>query len=519
MPPPWLMTGEGGEGGPEGPPPSPPAFTPPQAAPPVVAPPLSPPQNPVWTDESIGEEVPNTVAAASSPSNVADPADQQWSFFPPGFGGGEGDDEGPTAETEQQATQQQLGSQTIDVETPTVEPPSGPIDWGQTATTFTLDPGDEGMPPAGENIYGHGRGDIEDAEGSAELPPDVSRTDVIRDSADDKGLKTLKDIEEAEPGVADIITKPEEDAAALNLEDSLVTQPQGIEQGDLASVYAQNRRDLGQEPLPDPDPTAGRTMPAAENPFKIDVTGSTGATQDATQSPSMFDPRGHDPWAMPTTAADFAQAGDQGTADMLTRLSAPAAPVESYVPVDPTLKYHPATMQAGGMVPEAQGDMSADVQEMFAQIPGLQEAVMTAVQQPDSPEAQEIMAGLQEAFGPDILQAIIQTAGAQQAAPAPQEMMQVGGLIPGNGDAMADDIITTADANTPNAQDIAISSGEYVIAGDVVSGLGSGNTMAGAEVLDQFQEDVRAGRNGSPQQPPPIDLSEVLPGTYGERYA
>ena len=504
------MTSGGGEGGPEGPPPSPPAFTPPQTAPPVVAPPPPPPPNPVWTDESIGEEVPNTVAAAPPPSNVADPADQQWSFFPPGFGGGEGDDEGPTDETEQQATQQQLGSQTIDVETPTVEPPSGPIDWGQTGTTFTLDPGDEGMPPAGENIYGHGRGDKEDAEGSAELPPDVSRTDVIRDSARDKGLKTLKDIEEAEPGVADIITKPEEDAAALNLEDSLVTQPQGIDQGNLASVYAQNRRDLGQEPLPDPDPTAGRTMPAADNPFKIDVTGSTGATQDATQSPSMFDPRGHDPWAMPTTAADFAQAGDQGTADMMARLSAPAAPVESYIP---------ATMQAGGMVPEAQGDMSADVQEMFAQIPGLQEAVMTAVQQPDSPEAQEIMAGLQEAFGPDILQAIIQTAGAQQAAPAPQEMMQAGGIIPGNGDAMADDIITTADAGTPNAQDIAISSGEYVIAGDVVSGLGSGNTMAGAEVLNQLQEDVRAGRNGSPQQPPPIDLSEVLPGTYGDQYA
>ena len=198
-----MYGSEGGEGGPEGPPPSPPAFTPPQTAPPVVAPPSPPPPNPVWTDESIGEEVPNTVAAAPqwakshSPSNVADPADQQWSFFPPGFGGGEGDDEGPTDETEQQATQQQLGSQTIDVETPTVELPSGPIDWGQTGTTFTLDPGDEGMPPAGENIYGHGRGDIEDAEGSAELPPDVSRTDVIRDSARDKGLKTLKDIEEA----------------------------------------------------------------------------------------------------------------------------------------------------------------------------------------------------------------------------------------------------------------------------------------------------------------------------------
>ena len=457
--------------------------------------------------------MPDTVAAAPPPPNVADPANQQWSFFPPGFGGGEGDDEGPTDETEQQATQQQLGSQTIDVETPTVEPPSGPIDWGQTGTTFTLDPGDEGMPPAGENIYGHGRGDKEDAEGSAELPPDVSRTDVIRDSARDKGLDTLAEIEAAEPGVADIITKPEKDAAELNLEGSLVTQPQGIDQGNLASVYAQNRRDLGQEPLPDPEP-------AAENPFKIDVTGSTGATQDATQSPSMFDPRGHDPWAMPTTAADFAQAGDQGTADMMARLSAPAAPVESYIP---------ATMQAGGLVPETQDDIYAQVLQMLEQVPGLEEAVMMAAQAPESPEAQEITAGLEEAFGPEMLPIVMQVIQAKQAGPAPeemmqaapvpQEMMQAGGMIPGNGDAMADDIITTADAGTPNAQDIAISSGEYVIAGDVVSGLGSGNTMAGAEVLNQLQEDVRAGRNGSPEQPPPIDLSEVLPGTYGDQYA
>tara|TARA_R100001143_G_scaffold12165_1_gene13540 strand:+ start:79 stop:372 length:294 start_codon:yes stop_codon:yes gene_type:complete len=97
--------------------------------------------------------------------------------------------------------------------------------------------------------------------------------------------------------------------------------------------------------------------------------------------------------------------------------------------------------------------------------------------------------------------------------------MQLGGLIPGNGDAMADDIITTADEGTPDAQKIAVSSGEYVVAGDVVSGLGSGNTDAGAEVLDQLQEDVRMARTGANGQPPPIDLSGVLPATYGNRYA
>ena len=56
------------------------------------------------------------------------------------------------------------------------------------------------------------------------------------------------------------------------------------------------------------------------------------------------------------------------------------------------------------------------------------------------------------------------------------------------------------------------------MAGDVVAGLGSGNTERGAEVLNKLQDDVRMARNGTTQQAPPINLSDVLPGTYGERY-
>ena len=112
-------------------------------------------------------------------------------------------------------------------------------------------------------------------------------------------------------------------------------------------------------------------------------------------------------------------------------------------------------------------------------------------------------------------------AGPPEAMPMapPVAPMQTGGLVPGNGDGMADDILVTADAGTPQAQDVAIGSGEFVVAADVVSGLGSGNTDRGAEVLEQLQDDVRVQRTGTPQQPPPIDLSDVLPGTYGEQYA
>jgi len=170
--------------------------------------------------------------------------------------------------------------------------------------------------------------------------------------------------------------------------------------------------------------------------------------------------------------------------------------------------------QEGGIVEGAGND------ELTQQVLQL---VIGAMMKPNDPESAGIIEGFAEAFGEEALaevEALLQSSQGAAEMPAEAMMpMQAGGLIPGNGDAMADDIITTADAGTPGAQDIAISSGEYIVAGDVVSGLGSGNSQAGAEVLDQLQQDVRMERTGSPEQPPPIDLSEVLPATYGEEYA
>ena len=102
-----------------------------------------------------------------------------------------------------------------------------------------------------------------------------------------------------------------------------------------------------------------------------------------------------------------------------------------------------------------------------------------------------------------------------------QEGWDRGGLINGGGgDAMADDIYVNAEMGmNGEKQTIAVSAGEYIIPGDVVGHLGSGNTQGGAEVLDQFVEDVRVDRTGSPTQPGPIDLSDVLPGTYGGKHA
>ena len=52
--------------------------------------------------------------------------------------------------------------------------------------------------------------------------------------------------------------------------------------------------------------------------------------------------------------------------------------------------------------------------------------------------------------------------------------------------------------------------GEYIVAADVVSGLGDGNSDAGADVLDQMMDDVRAARTGG-RQPAPINKSAVMP--------
>ena len=218
---------------------------------------------------------------------------------------------------------------------------------------------------------------------------------------------------------------------------------------------------------------------------------------------------------------------DDRAAAMLARMSAPAAPPKNYMPVAPA----PQAKQEGGIIEAlSQDETTSEVLQVVVQ----------ALQSPDDPQSAEIIAGFKDAFGEEALMELVQLVSSgtmaeapmapemspmmqpppmQPAGPPPVAPMNLGGLISGNGDAMADDIITMADRGTPGEQKVAISSGEYVVAGDVVSGLGSGNTGAGAEVLDQLQDDVRMSRTGSPQQPPPIDLSEVLPRTYGEEYA
>ena len=62
-------------------------------------------------------------------------------------------------------------------------------------------------------------------------------------------------------------------------------------------------------------------------------------------------------------------------------------------------------------------------------------------------------------------------------------------------------------------QPVAVSPGEFIVPADVVSGLGDGDTNAGAEDLEGMMDRVRMERTGTTQQPPPIMAKggQVLP--------
>ena len=387
------------------------------------------------------------------------------------------DDEGPIDETEQQATQQHFGTRTVAAKTPPSKPKKK-RDWSQTATTFTTQPEEQDeftterpdAPPVGGGPPGRPIGKIS-------APPRIEKE---RPTA---------------PPIIGITPPPPPPPAQTPPPPPQAAPPQAA-------------------------PPQARPRPGPQRRAGLGLLGGS-QTPPASGAP-IFEGSGYNPFSMPTTAAQFTQAGDPRAAAMMQRLTqSPEAKTYTPKPVPPWQmppdKDDPIQRpyQEGGMVgdPTARGDVvSSD---------GVVRELITAIMNPDDPQSAQTLIRLEEELGQEKLAALLQQLMAsvgesteEQATP-----MQTGGLVPGNGDGMADDIVVTADQGLPHEQDIAIGSGEYVLAADVVSGLGSGNTDRGAEVLDQLQSDVRIERTGTPQQPPPIDLSDVLPETYGGRYA
>ena len=87
-----------------------------------------------------------------------------------------------------------------------------------------------------------------------------------------------------------------------------------------------------------------------------------------------------------------------------------------------------------------------------------------------------------------------------------------GGMLTGRGDGMSDDImlpIRGAQKGDPTIA--AVSTDEFVVPADVVSGLGNGSSSAGAKQLYAMMDRVRNVRTGKESQPRQIKARKMLP--------
>ena len=86
-------------------------------------------------------------------------------------------------------------------------------------------------------------------------------------------------------------------------------------------------------------------------------------------------------------------------------------------------------------------------------------------------------------------------------------MTQQPRYLSGSMDGMADTIPASIDGKDPAA----LSGGEFVVPADIVSGLGNGNSDAGAKNLYAMMDKIRQARTGMKKQPPAIDPNKMLP--------
>jgi len=105
-------------------------------------------------------------------------------------------------------------------------------------------------------------------------------------------------------------------------------------------------------------------------------------------------------------------------------------------------------------------------------------------------------------YGPDVFRQV-----RQMILESVVPNAQTEGMVRGDGSGMDDRVQGMIGKDQP----VAVSPGEYIVAADVVSGLGEGSSDAGAKELDKMMDKVRMERNGTTQQAPRIDERKVMP--------
>lgn len=150
-----------------------------------------------------------------------------------------------------------------------------------------------------------------------------------------------------------------------------------------------------------------------------------------------------------------------------------------------------------------------------AQIPQLQQLNLTGtsryapVQSTGAPLPQINYGGIPTPteFSREDYEALITLLMQEQGGLSGTASFAAGGHVGGIADGMADQI----PANIDGTQPAALSGGEFVIAADVVSGLGNGNTESGAQVLYEMMDRVRKSRTGSKRQSKQVNPNKLLP--------
>jgi hypothetical protein len=114
--------------------------------------------------------------------------------------------------------------------------------------------------------------------------------------------------------------------------------------------------------------------------------------------------------------------------------------------------------------------------------------------------------GFEGHFGPGSTDGLRQV---MFGGPEDESAPQTEGFLDDESDGMADEI--PADGPRGKAS-VAVAGGEFIIPADVCSDLGSGNSAAGAKVLDELVSYVRQMRHGTSEQPPQVNGRELALG-------
>ena len=228
-----------------------------------------------------------------------------------------------------------------------------------------------------------------------------------------------------------------------------------------------------------------------------------------------------------TTQPDATESSSTTTSTSITDMSADEIAekypslTEEQIKMIQSLNYNDILSSMGSFMPFAEGgDVPIRTSMMQGSVPdGGIARVPTEFTQQAMPSEQDMsmlaMAGLGQTENPDpIINMFVDKYGPDVYRQARKMILesvvpnaQTEGMVRGNGSGM--DVMVQGMIGKD--QPVAVSPGEYIVAADVVSGLGEGSSDAGAKELDKMMDKVRMERNGTTKQAPRINERKVMP--------